>query len=66
MMDLAVPGPANPHDIDYLLRRSAAEAMRSIVASDARAAAAHEEMCRRYVGLAVASLSGIDDARPAG
>lgn len=45
---------------DYILRRSADEAKRAILATDSRARAAHEEMCHRYVGLAIARLSGSD------
>ncbi|MDE0877563.1 MAG: hypothetical protein OSB00_02690 [Sphingomonas bacterium] len=47
---------AAPLDIDYIMRRSADEARQTILASDPRAAAAHEELCRRYVDLALAAL----------
>lgn len=49
--------PAIPLDVDYVLQRSEAEAIRAIAAIDPRAAAAHDELCRRYVDLAIARLT---------
>jgi hypothetical protein len=58
MTDHDQTDPASrPLDIDYVMRRSADEAMRTILADDTRAAAAHAELCHRYVVLAVAALT---------
>lgn len=46
----------SPADTSYCLHRAEQEAIRAIQATDDRAAAAHQDLSRRYSGAALASF----------